>query len=181
MTEKKISARDIAHIALFTALMAVCAWIMVPFAVPFTMQTFAVMLAASVLGTKRALISLLLYLGLGMIGIPVFSGFTGGFGVLAGPTGGYLIGFLPMVLIASRLIGLMGRKMWMLCIAFACGLLVCYAFGTVWYALIYMRGAGFAACGAALLECVVPFLVPDAAKLLLAAWVARRLDKIVRK
>ena len=90
--EKKISARDIAHIALFTALMAVCAWITIPFAVPFTMQTFAVMLAAAVLGTRRALLSLILYLALGTVGIPVFSGFTGGFGVLAGPTGGYLIG-----------------------------------------------------------------------------------------
>ena len=181
MTEKKTSARDIAHIALFTALMAVCAWIMIPFAVPFTMQTFAVMLAAAVLGTKHALVSLVLYLTLGIIGIPVFSGFAGGFGVFAGPTGGYLIGFLPMVPVISWLIRLTGRKLWTLCIAFVCGLIVCYAVGTVWYALIYMRGAGLAACGAALAECVLPFLLPDAAKLILAAWVAIRLDKIVRK
>ena len=179
--EKKISARDIAHIALFTALKAVCAWITIPFAVPFTMQTFAVMLAAAVLGTKRALISLILYLALGMIGVPVFSGFAGGFGVLAGPTGGYLIGFLPMALISSSMIGVMRRKLWTLCLAFVCGLIACYATGTIWYAFIYMNGAGFVACSAALLECVVPFLLPDAAKLVLAAWVSIRLDKIVRK
>jgi len=169
-----------AYIALFTALMAICAWIMIPFAVPFTMQTFAVMLAAAMLGAKRALISVLLYLVLGAIGIPVFSGFAGGAGVLAGPTGGYLIGFLPMVLVSVGLMKLLGRGYAAMCAAIACGLIVCYAFGTAWYLLVYMRGAGEIALGAVLMECVVPFILPDIVKMLLAAWTAKRFAKIVR-
>ena len=177
----RISARDIAYIALFTALMAICAWITIPFAVPFTMQTFAVMLAAAVLGARRALISTVLYLALGMIGIPVFSGFAGGAGVLLGPTGGYLIGFIPTVLITAWLIKLCRGKYWAVNLAMACGMIVCYAFGTAWHLLVYLRGAHGMAMGAVLMECVVPFILPDIAKICLAAWMARRSHRIMRK
>ena len=178
---KKISARDIAYIALFTALMAICAWITIPFAVPFTMQTFAVMLAAAVLGGKRALISTVLYLALGMIGIPVFSGFTGGAGVLIGPTGGYLIGFIPAVILTAWMIKAGGQKYWATIPAMACGMVVCYAFGTAWHLLVYLRGAGDMALGAVLMECVVPFILPDIAKICLAAWMAKRFTRITGK
>lgn len=83
----KHKTQDMVYIALFTVVMAVCAWIVIPMVVPFTLQTFAVFLAVGVLGGKRGTFAILLYLLLGIIGIPVFSGFTGGSGVLLGNTG----------------------------------------------------------------------------------------------
>ena len=88
-----LSASDIAFIALSAALMAVCSWISIPAAVPFTLQTFAVFLTTGLLGGRRSTIAVMLYIFLGAVGLPVFSGFSGGIGHLIGPTGGYIFGF----------------------------------------------------------------------------------------
>ena len=90
----KSKAYDLVLIALFAALMALCAWVTVPYAVPFTMQTFGVFLALLLLGGKRGTICMAVYLLLGAVGLPVFSGFRGGVGALVGSTGGYLVGFI---------------------------------------------------------------------------------------
>lgn len=110
--EKRAGSKtqDMAYIALFAVVMAVCAWIVIPMVVPFTLQTFAVFLAVGVLGGKRGTFAILLYLLLGIIGIPVFSGFTGGIGVLLGNTGGYLVGFLCTSLIMWGMERLFGKK-----------------------------------------------------------------------
>ncbi|MEI3229118.1 MAG: biotin transporter BioY [Lachnospiraceae bacterium] len=86
--------RDMVYIAIFAVLIAICSWISIPTTVPFTLQTFAVFLAVGVLGGKRGTLSILIYLLLGAIGVPVFAGFTGGIGIVLGTTGGYIIGFL---------------------------------------------------------------------------------------
>ena len=87
--------RDLAYIALMAALMAICSWITLPIGpVPFTMQTFAIFTAVLLLGGKRGTIAFVVYLLLGVVGLPVFSGFSAGPGVLLGSTGGYLLGFL---------------------------------------------------------------------------------------
>lgn len=173
--------QNIAYIALFTALFAICAWLTVPFVVPFTMQTFAVLLATAILGARRTVCALMLYLALGMLGIPVFSGFTGGFGILAGPTGGYLLGFFPMVLVAAGLMRIFGRGFVGRCTAMAGGIVICYAFGTAWYCMIYLHGTDSVTLTAVLAECVLPFVLPDAAKILLAAWTEKHLRPIMRK
>ena len=85
---------DLVYTALCAALIAVCSWISVPAAVPFTLQTFAVFAALNLLGGKRGTTAVLVYILLGAVGLPVFSGFKGGPGVLLGTTGGYIIGFL---------------------------------------------------------------------------------------
>ena len=85
---------DIVYIAVFAVIMAICSWISIPTAVPFTLQTFGVFVAVGVLGGKRGTLSILVFILLGAIGVPVFAGFSGGIGVLAGTTGGYIIGFL---------------------------------------------------------------------------------------
>ena len=82
--------RDLARAALFAALIAICSWISIPTAVPFTLQTFAVFLALGVLGGKLGTLSVAVYLLLGAVGLPVFAGFQGGLGALLGATGGYL-------------------------------------------------------------------------------------------
>lgn len=166
-----------AYIAMSTALISVCAWISVPSAVPFTMQTFAVFLTAGVLGFRRALAAVSLYVLLGAIGLPVFAGMQGGLGVLVGATGGYISGFLPAAFIAG--LRHSGKRDGMVdIILMILGLLVCYTFGTLWYALGYL--GGMEGVGAALTACVLPYVIPDLLKILLAATVARRLRAAVR-
>lgn len=166
-----------ANIAMSTALISVCAWVSVPSAVPFTMQTFAVFLAAGVLGSRRALAAVSLYVLLGAIGLPMFAGMQGGLGVLVGATGGYISGFLPAAFIAG--LRHSGKRDGMVdIILMILGLLVCYTFGTLWYALGYL--GGMEGIGAALTACVLPYVIPDLLKILLAAAVARRLRAAVR-
>ena len=134
--------RSIIRIALMSALLAVCAWITIPFAVPFTMQTFGVFLALTVLGGVEGTIAVAVYIALGAIGIPVFSGFTGGFSALLGPTGGYILGFLAMG--GVRIIFDKTVKNPKLEIPFdILGLLLCYLMGTVWFVTV-MNGRGTA-------------------------------------
>ena len=83
-----------AYIGLFAVVIAICSWISIPTVVPFTLQTFAVFLAVAILGGKRGTLSVIVYVLLGADGLPVFSGFKGGFGVLLNTTGGYIIGFI---------------------------------------------------------------------------------------
>lgn len=96
--KQNLSTADMSYIAMMTVVIAVCSWIYVPSAVPFTMQTFGVFCALGLLGGRRGFLAVLLYVLMGAAGLPVFSGFTGGLGQLLGPTGGYILGFLLMAL-----------------------------------------------------------------------------------
>ena len=154
--------------SLFAALTAVCAWISIPIPpVAFTLQTFAVLLTLGVLGGKWGTVSVLLYLLLGIVGLPVFTGFQSGAVALPGPTGGFLWGFLLAGLVYWELEKL-GRLP-----AMAAAQLTVYACGCVWFSLY----AGNAGLGAAVLTCVVPYLIPDALKLALAHSLAARIGK----
>ena len=176
----KLRTVDLSLCALFAALLAVCAWLVIPAgAVPFTLQTFGVFAALGLLGGKRGTISILVYLLLGAVGAPVFSGFQGGFGVLLGATGGYLLGFLlcgGVMMLAERFFG---DSMRVFLIAAVVGMLLCYGFGTAWFMTVYVRGGGTITLGAALGSCVLPFLLPDAAKLALAALLRARVKRYV--
>ena len=156
--------------SLFAALTAICAWISIPIPpLSFTLQTLAVLLALGLLGGKWGTVSILLYLALGIVGLPVFSGFQGS-AALIGPTGGFLWGFL--------LAGLLYRateKTGMLPAMIAAQLAV-YLCGCLWFSR-YAPGTGIAA---AVLTCVVPYLIPDALKLLLAHTLAKRIGKQIR-
>lgn len=168
---------DLAYIALFAVLMAVCAWITIPFVVPFTLQTFAVFLALTTLGSKRGLYAVAVYLLLGAVGLPVFSGFRGGFGILFGTTGGYLTGFLAAALVYHVITAKAGSSrpmIWLACIA---GLLACYGFGTLWFWAVYARASAPVGLLTILGWCVFPFILPDLLKLALALWLAPRLQK----
>lgn len=157
--------------SLFAALLAVCAWISVPVPpVSFTMQTFGVFLCLGVLGGKWGTVSILLYLLLGAVGLPVFAGFGSGASVLAGATGGFLWGFLGAGLVFWALERISTRA------AMAGGMAVCYLCGCLWFS-VWAGGAGFAA---AVMSCVVPYLIPDAVKILLAWKVSERIRKSVR-
>jgi len=139
--------------------------------VPLSLATFAVYLAGAVLGSRRGTVAVLVYLLLGMIGVPVFSGFSGGFQKIAGVTGGYLIGYLPCAWIAGM--G-KGKVRWKLFLYLLSGTLALYLLGTAWF--MVQTGNGLAA---ALGLCVLPFLPGDALKMVaVTLFVNERLWKL---
>jgi hypothetical protein len=112
-SKSKAALLDLVFVALFAAVMTVCAQIQIPFGeVPFTLQTLGVFIAASLLGWKRGTLSVIVYVLLGLAGVPVFAGFSGGIGVLFGPTGGYIIGFIFTALIVGLMTEKLGKKLW---------------------------------------------------------------------
>ena len=169
------------YIAAGAALIAVCSWISIPTAIPFTMQTFAVFLLMLVLGGKRGTSAVLVYLLLGAAGLPVFSGFTGGIGILLGNTGGYLAGFLLLGVVYMIAERLFGEKLQIKTSALLTGLAVCYAFGTAWFMLVYTKANGAVGLGTVLGWCVLPFILPDLVKLALALALSRRLIPLIRE
>ena len=172
--------RDLTAIALLAALLAVCSWLTVPFGpVPFTMQTFAVFSALGLLGGRRGTVAVLVYLCLGLVGLPVFSGFSGGVGQLVGPTGGYLIGFAIGGLVYWAFTARCGTGPRALAAGLVLALAVCYAFGTAWFLTVYTGGGSAGTLGGALALCVLPYLLPDAVKLALAMLLVRRVGKYV--
>lgn len=179
-TTQKLRTTDIAYIGLFVALLAVCSWISIPMTVPFTLQTMGVFLAIGILGGKRGSLTVLTYILLGMVGLPVFSGFRGGFGVLFGSTGGYILGFLLSALLMWGIEALLGRKSWVVLVSMILGLLVCYTFGTAWFMIVYARSTGPVGLLTALGWCVFPFMLPDGVKIALAYVLSLRLRRFVK-
>ena len=167
--KRGLSLRDMVLCSLFAALMAVCAWLTIPGEVPFTLQTFGVFAALVLLGGKRGTIAIALYLVLGAVGLPVFSGFRGGFGVLFGTTGGYIFGFLLSGLLYWVMTALLGNRPWVQLLALVLGM----------FLLVYLQKTGPISLGVVLAKCVIPFLLPDAAKLVLAWLLTHRLARFV--
>lgn len=179
----RLRTRDMAYIALFVALMAVCAWISVPMPAPlvqFTMQTFALFAALMILGGRRGAYAVAAYLLLGAAGAPVFSGFRGGLGVLLGATGGYILGFFFTALLYWLLTGLLGQSLAVKAAAGVLGMAVYYAFGTAWYLALYARMGKPMGLLTALGYCVFPFVLPDLVKLGMAVLLSRRMERFAK-
>ena len=180
-TDRK-SIYNVTLTALFTAIIAVCSWISLPiFAVQITLQTFAVFSALLILGGKRGTLSVLVYILLGAVGAPVFSGFKGGLSALTGPTGGYILGFLLTGIIYLIFTNFLGEKTAVKIVVLVIGLLLCYAFGTAWFIFVYGKTNGETGIGAALSMCVLPFIIPDLIKLFGAVALSKALKKAVIK
>lgn len=178
---RPISVHELTAVAIGAALIAVCSWISVPTTIPFTMQTFAVCLAAALFGSRCGVWAVLCYICLGLIGLPVFSGFRSGFAVLLGPTGGYISGFLFTAWITGVGAKRCGRRRPALFLFMAAGILVCYAFGTAWFMVVYARHTGPIRLGTALAWCVLPYLFPDGVKIALASALAARLHPMLNR
>lgn len=172
-------SRSIAFTALSIAIMAVSAWITVPIGpVPFTLQMFAVTFAILVLAPKQAIGAVAGYLALGAIGVPVFSGMRGGIGVLMGPTGGFLWGYLIGVALAVGVLALFRRSG---VDNFAVGMLCGLVFTAVAYVcgwLQYMLVAGVGPFESFLVT-VAPFVIVDIVKVAAATAVARTVIRAV--
>ena len=178
-TKGHLKTQDLAYISLAVALITVCSWISIQTAIPFTMQTFAVFTVVGLLGTYRGMLAVVIYILLGAVGVPVFSGFSGGIGVLFRTTGGYIVGFIFMTLITGTVIKYFGKKIWIMAFGMLLGLFVLYAFGTAWFMVLYARENGAVGLAAALSWCVVPYIIPDCLKIALAILVTKRVGKVL--
>ncbi len=179
-TQSTTKTRDMVYIAMFAVLISICSWISIPSAVPFTMQTFGIFLAVAVLGGKRGSLAVLVYLLLGLVGVPVFAGFSGGIGCLAGTTGGYIVGFQLTALVMWAMEVMLGKKTFVLFASMVLGTAACYAFGTVWFMYVYARTTGAIGLGTALGWCVIPYIIPDLLKAALALALRGRLCRAIR-
>lgn len=171
---------DIVYIGVFAAVIAVCSWIQIPLTVPITLQTFAVCAAAGLLGLRNGLLTVIVYILIGLIGVPVFSNFQAGPGVLLGVTGGYIIGFIFTALTVGGAVKLFGKKMIVYILSMIIGVAVCYAFGTAWFVIWSADNGSATTIGAALMSCVVPFIVPDLVKIAVAAVLCSKLSKHIK-
>lgn len=164
-TKHKLSIHQMAVIALMTALMCILGPMSIPIgAVPISLTNFVIYLTIYLLGTKLGTISYCIYLLIGMAGLPVFSGYSGGLGKLAGPTGGYLVGFIFMAILSGIFIQKYHGKTLFSILGMVLGTLVAYFFGTVWFILEAKCTILYA-----LTVCVFPFLIGDAVKILVAS------------
>ena len=172
-----MKTRDITIIGVMAALICVAGPLSIQIGpVPISLATFAVYLAGAILGWKKGPLAVAIYLLIGCVGIPVFSGFSGGFSRLAGVTGGYLVGYLPCALITG--LGVSDppaqKPVWLLPLCMLTGTAVLYALGTAWF--MVQTGNSL---GASLGMCVIPFLPGDAAKIVAATLIATPVRRAV--
>ena len=171
---KKISIREIVLIALMTAVLCVISpfQIIIPVSiVPVSLATFGIYLIVYVMGLKKGLISVVLYVLLGFVGLPVFTGFSGGVIKVLGPTGGYIIGYVFLALIEGIFVDRF-NEIWIKALGMIIGTIVLYIFGTLW--LSYQSKMTFAET---LYVAVIPFIFGDIIKMVVAILLGDKIKK----
>ena len=168
--------KDLTFAAIFTAVTAVLAQITIPLpgGVPFTLQTFAVILAGLVLGKKRGAISALIYVLLALVGVPVLAGLTGGPGAVFGVTGGFIVTFPILAFCAGY--GMETKNRWVELAGILVGVVLNYIAGVIWFSVAADRSMK-----EAVMLCVVPFLITDAIKIIMAYVLAPVLRRALQK
>lgn len=171
--EKKSNVYKMAIIGVMAAITCILGPLSIPIGlVPISFTNLVIYIALYTLGMKKGTISYIIYMLIGFIGLPVFSNFSGGPSKLLGPTGGYIIGFIFMALIAGFFIDYFFEK-WYLCfIGMVLGTVVCYGIGTVW--LAYQANMQFQA---ALGVGVIPFIPGDLAKIVISTVIGPQIRK----
>ena len=172
---KAISVREMCAIGVFAAVISVCALVSTPMpnGVPMTLQTFAIPLAGIVLGKRNGVLAAVIYVLLGAAGVPVFHNMNGGFGVLLGPTGGFILSFPLMALTAAIGAG-KNNSLWLVSWLTA-GAVINYACGMLWFTAVTSNGLI-----TAFLACVAPFLIMDTAKIIVVASLGKILKKVLK-
>ena len=170
---KKLNIRAMVFTAIVAALICVASPFSIPLPglVPISLGTFAIYLGSALLGGKRATVAVAVFILIGAVGLPVFTGFTGGFAKLLGVTGGYIIGYVPLAYITDFFSERFNNKILFMPVGMAVGTVALYAFGTAWFMIA--TGSGLAA---ALMSCVVPFLIGDGVKIAVATAIAKPLQ-----
>lgn len=173
MEDKKITTYQMAVTALMAAVLCVIGPLSVPIgAIPISLSNFVISLTVWLLGPKFGTLSVAIYLALGAVGMPVFSGYGGGLAKLAGPTGGYLIGYLAMALIGGLFVEKSKGNPVISGIGLVIGVAVSYVFGTAWF--VFQMGCELSY---ALAVCVYPFIAFDLAKVIVACVIGALLRK----
>lgn len=189
VTQNRAFIYDMVLIAISAALITVCSWISIPLGpVPFTLQTMGILAVMLTCGGRRGTIAILVYLAMGACGLPVFAGFKGGIASLAGPTGGFLIGFIIAALVFWLLEKLIfGKLMNSTVKTWIFGALnslvfeiVLYTVGVIWFMTVYAAQTGPVGFGTVMTMCVIPFIIPDAVKLIAAVVIGERAGKLVK-
>ncbi len=164
----KPNVRAIAYIGVFAAAICITApWSISIGPIPLSLATLTIYITGAILSAKYSLAAVLVYILLGVVGLPIFSGFQGGLQRLVSVTGGYIVGYLPCVLITSLLLKNKHDKIYMYPIAMLCGTVVLYALGTAWFVYSSSKGLGYA-----LSVCVTPFIIGDLIKIAVASIIA---------
>lgn len=171
-------------VAMSVAILAVCSWISIPALgplVPFTLQTFAVFVISGLFDWKKSISAIVVYILLGAVGVPVFSNFKGGIAALTGPTGGYIVGFIFMIIVIQIFKNIKKGSFIFLITGMLIGLAALYTFGTTWFFVVYTSAGNITTLGSVLAMCVLPFIIPDLLKMALAVIIVNRLSLPLRK
>lgn len=156
---------NLAVTAIAAAVLCILSPISLPMGtIPISLSLFAICLISCILSYRQSVAAVIIYILLGVCGIPVFSGFIGGFQQITGITGGFIIGYIPCSLIVSLLVGRYPLKKLVYPLSISIGIIICYLSGTLWYS--FQTGADFAA---SVTVCVVPFIAGDIIKIALAS------------
>lgn len=168
-----MKAQKIAFTGILAAMICLLAPLSLPAgAIPISLATFAIYITACIVNVKTSVCAVIIYILLGAVGLPVFSSFRGGFHMLAGITGGYLIGYIPCAVIIGLLVGKFENKKWIYPLSIILGTAMCYLIGTLWYML--QTDSGFSS---ALTVCVLPFIIGEIVKIPVASLVGMTLRK----
>ncbi len=172
---KKLTIKELILIALFVALTAIFSQIMIPInQIPINLATLSIFIVSGLFGAKVGGLSQFIYVLLGAIGVPVFAGFTGGYAIILGPTGGYIIGYIVGAIVIGLLKELLHRTVLGYAISMLLGLLSCYILGTVWFIFITKTNLI-----SAIILCVLPYIPGDLMKIVLAIFLIKRLERVV--
>ena len=176
MKTRRIPIADICKISIFSALIAICAQIRfdLPYGVPFTLQTFAIPLAGVVLGPKKGVIATIIYILLGLIGIPVFTGFNAGFGVVFGRTGGFILSF-PLLALAGG-IGSKTNNRFLLSLCLVAGVAINYFCGMLMFSFVTKNPLGLSFS-----YVVAPFIPTDAVKMVMVVILGESIKNVLNK
>lgn len=176
------NTKSLVTASLFAALICVTSFIALPSPIPFTLQIMAVFIISGILKTTTAFLSVLIYLLIGALGLPVFSGFKGGLGALFGTSGGYLISFLVIPIIMGIFDLTLKNRRLSLILGMAISLFFVYLFGTLWYTFVYaLEGRTGLSFVSAFSVCVLPFLVPDIIKIIISVIIIPKLRGKIHK
>ena len=188
-TRNRAFIYDLVLISVSAALITICSWISIPLGpVPFTLQTLGILAVMLTVGGKRGTIAILVYLALGAVGVPVFAGFKGGIMSFAGPTGGFLIGFVIASLVYWLLEKLFLKKLmtttvrtWIFgMLGFLVFEIIMYIVGVIWFMTVYAAQTGPVGLLTVLGWCVIPFIIPDLVKMTVALIIGERASKLIK-
>ena len=180
MVHKTKALRELIIIALSAAIITVCSWISIPLIVPVTLQSLAIFLIAGLFPVKISLSAVSLYLLLGFLGLPVFAGFNGGFTALIGASGGFLLGFIPAVVIISVFKSSYKKSDIFYAITMVLSLLICYAFGCLWYMFVFCYDST-PSLFYTLSVCIFPFILFDIIKIFSALLIRKKLAPYIQR